>query len=299
MRSAVRLAGLCAGLLLSQGVLAAEPLPQRWVSAGGSLSEWVVQLGGQSKLVGVDTTSLHPASLKALPSIGYQRQLAAEGILSLRPDILLGTEEMGPPPVLQQIKAAGVRIEQLSAKADLQVLQHNLQSLGRLLGDEPRAQQVFADYQKRLERQAQWVSEAQRTYPAPRVLLLLGHAGNSPMAAGKDTAAAWLIERAGGQNLTTHDGYKGLSSEALAALDPQVVIVADRSLDGDAARDALLKQNPALAMTRAAKEGRLLALDPTLLVGGLGPRLPDDLATLSAGFYPQVPKLLTESPLQP
>src|SRR5262245_990153 len=100
MRLVIGLASLCAALLFSHQAAVAEPLPQRWVSAGGSISEWVVALGGQDRLVGVDTTSQHPEALKALPSIGYQRQLAAEGILSLRPDILVGTEEMGPPPVL-------------------------------------------------------------------------------------------------------------------------------------------------------------------------------------------------------
>lgn len=106
------------------------------------------------------------------------------------------------------------------------------------------------------------------------------------MAGGKDTAAAWVIERAGGKNLTTHDGYKALSSEALLALDPEVVIFADRRLSGDEARQALLEQNPALASTKAGKAGRLVAIDPTLLVGGLGPRIPAGLAELSAAFYP-------------
>ena len=283
----LRFAGLCAAVLLAQTAAAAE-LPQRWVSAGGSVSEWIVELGGQAKLVGVDTTSQHPASLKSLPSIGYQRQLAAEGILSLKPDLLVGTEEMGPPPVLEQLGASGMRIETLSAKADLQTLEHTLSRLGELLGDQPRAAKTLADYRQRLDQQAAWVSTARRSQAAPRVMLLLGHAGSKPMAAGQDTAAAWLIERAGGQNVTPHNGYKAISTEALMALDPQVVIFADRALDGEAAKQALLKQNSALAATRAARDGRLVALDPTLLVGGLGPRLPEGLTQLSRAFYPDV-----------
>src|SRR5690554_2035989 len=106
--------GLCAGLLLSASCLA-EELPRRWISAGGAVSEWIVELGGQQRLVGVDTTSQHPQSLTSLPSVGYQRQLSAEGVLTLAPDLLLGTEEMGPPPVLAQLDSAGVRIERLSA----------------------------------------------------------------------------------------------------------------------------------------------------------------------------------------
>jgi len=289
------LLALGASLLSCASVMAAEPLPQRWISSGGSLSEWVVALGGESRLVGVDSTSQHPESLRALPSIGYQRQLAAEGMLTLRPDMLIGSEEMGPPPVLAQLRGAGVRVEMLSAKADLTSLQASLQRIGTLLGEPQRADQAFAAYQQRLQQQADWLVIAQRQQAAPGVLLLLGHAGASPMAGGKDTSADWLIERAGGRNLASHSGFKALSTEALLALDPEVVIIADRSLAGDAAREALLQQNPALASTRAVRNQRLLMLDPTLLVGGLGPRLPDGLAALSAAFYPASQPLVAEA----
>lgn len=289
------LLALCASLLSCAWVMAAEPLPQRWISSGGSLSEWVVLLGGESRLVGVDSTSQQPPSLRLLPSIGYQRQLAAEGMLALRPDVLIGSEEMGPPPVLAQMRGAGVRVEMLSSKADLNNLQASLQRIGALLGESHRADQAFSTYQLRLQQQAQWVLSAQRQQAAPGVLLLLGHAGGSPMVGGQDTSADWLIERAGGRNLARHRGFKALSTEALLALDPEVVIIADRSLAGEAARDALLQQNPALAATRAARNQRLLMLDPTLLVGGLGPRLPDGLAALSAAFYPASHSLLANT----
>src|SRR3546814_14751433 len=115
MRLNIRVVTLCVVMLASQGVLAAE-LPQRWVSAGGAVSEWVSALGGESKLVGVDTTSQHPEALRDLPSIGYQRQLSAEGVLSLRPQILVGTEEMGPPPVLSQLRSPGRSVERRVGK---------------------------------------------------------------------------------------------------------------------------------------------------------------------------------------
>jgi iron complex transport system substrate-binding protein len=285
MRLSTHVAALCVGLFVSYHAIADE-LPQRWVSAGGALSEWVSALGGESKLVGVDTTSQHPESLKALPSIGYQRQLSAEGILSLRPQILVGTEEMGPPPVLSQVRSAGVQVELFSAQPDLPTLQGNLQRLGKLLGVEERATQLLATYQQALEQQKVRVTRAQLTKPSPGVLLLLGHAGGKPLIAGKDTAADWLLQRAGGHNLATHTGYKPFSNESLVSLDPDVLVFADRALSGDAARAALFKENPILASTRAAKDGRIIELDPTLLVGGLGPRLPDSLKKLSDGFYP-------------
>ncbi|MBH3465147.1 ABC transporter substrate-binding protein [Pseudomonas carnis] len=289
MRLSTSAIALVASLLINTGAHASE-LPQRWVSAGGALSEWVVAMGGEAKLVGVDTTTQHPASLKALPSIGYQRQLSAEGILSLRPQILVGTEEMGPPPVLAQIRSAGVQVDMFSAQPDLPTLKGNLAHLGKLLGSEDQANALFAVYEQALAQQKNWVAKAQATQKAPGVLLLLGHAGGKPLIAGKDTAADWMLQQAGGRNLATHVGYKPFSVESLAGLSPEVLVFADRALTGDAARAALFKENPILASTPAAKSGRVFELDPTLLVGGLGPRLPQSLEKLSAGFYPSQPK---------
>ncbi|MDR0207921.1 MAG: ABC transporter substrate-binding protein [Pseudomonas putida] len=285
MRRPAALIVLCAGLVLATQALAAE-LPQRWVSAGGALSEWISALGGEQRLVGVDTTSQHPESLKSLPSIGYQRQLSAEGILSLRPDVLVGTEEMGPRPVLAQVRKAGVRVELFSSKAELGAVDDNLLRLGRLLGTEQKAAALTADYHQQLDALQGRVKQAQASQKAPGVLLLVGHAGAKPLIAGQGTSGDWLLRQAGARNLADHSGYKNFSVEALAALDPDVLVFSDRTLDGEQALQALLKENPALAASRAVREQRVIALDPTLLVGGLGPRLPATLNTLALAFYP-------------
>nr|WP_122316976.1 ABC transporter substrate-binding protein [Pseudomonas cichorii] len=278
------------GIFFSHLAHAAQPsssdTPQRWVSAGGALTEWVVALGGQSRLVGVDSTSQYPQALRSLPSIGYQRQLSSEGILSLRPDVLVGTEEMGPPPVLEQLRAAKVRVEALPADADLATLKSNLQRLGVLLGAQEQADRLIESYQQQMDNQQKWIAQAQKDGATPGVLLLVGHGGGKPMVAGKGTAGDWLIRQAGGRNLATHDGYKVFSVEAMAGLAPQVLVVADRTLRGEAARKALFKENLALAATPAARDDRLFDLDPTLLVGGLGPRLPESLQALSQALYP-------------
>ncbi|MFJ3076439.1 hemin ABC transporter substrate-binding protein [Pseudomonas sp. NPDC087029] len=293
MRRPAAMLALCAALVASTQALAAE-LPQRWVSAGGALSEWICELGGQPRLVGVDTTSQHPEALKALPSIGYQRQLSAEGILSLRPDVLVGTEEMGPPPVLAQIRNAGVRVELFSSQADLAAVDANLKHLGTLLGAEQKAAQLAAGYHQQLEALQVQIKQAQASHKAPGVLLLVGHAGAKPLIAGQGTAGDWLLRQAGARNLAEHQGYKNFSNEALAALDPDVVVFSDRALAGEQALQALLKENPALAASRAVRDKRLLSLDPTLLVGGLGPRLPMALQDLASAFYPAAKVSITQ-----
>ncbi|MFJ9993019.1 hemin ABC transporter substrate-binding protein [Pseudomonas putida] len=293
MRRPVALIALCAGLVLSSPLLAAD-LPQRWVSAGGALSEWISALGGEARLVGVDTTSQHPQSLKALPSIGYQRQLSAEGILSLRPDVLVGTEEMGPPPVLAQVRGAGVRVELFSSEADLAAVDENLKHLGELLGAQHEASELSTRYHQQLDALQAKIKQAQGAQKAPGVLLLVGHAGAKPLIAGQGTSGDWLLRQAGARNLADHQGYKNFSVEALAALDPDVVVFSDRALDGEQALKALLKENPALAASRAVRDKRLVSLDPTLLVGGLGPRLPATLHELAGAFYPAAKASLSQ-----
>ncbi|EKT4467592.1 ABC transporter substrate-binding protein [Pseudomonas putida] len=285
MRRPAALIALFVGAFLSTQAWSAE-LPQRWVSAGGALSEWISALGGEPRLVGVDTTSQHPASLKALPSIGYQRQLSAEGILSLRPDVLVGTEEMGPPPVLAQIRKAGVRVELFSSKAELGAVDGNLKQLGSLLGAEQKAAELSAGYHQQLKAVQAKVKRAQASGKVPGALLLVGHAGAKPLVAGQGTSGDWLLRQAGAHNLADHQGYKNFSVETLAALGPDVVVFSDRALEGEQAIQALLKENPALAASRAARDKRLVSLDPTLLVGGLGPRLPTALNGLVEAFYP-------------
>ncbi len=68
----------------------------RIVSVSGATTEIVYALGAEKQLVGTDTTSLFPAAALQTPKVGYMRQLSAEGLLSLKPDAVIGTTEAGP-----------------------------------------------------------------------------------------------------------------------------------------------------------------------------------------------------------
>lgn len=271
----------------SSDVVATAPAQvERVISAGGSISEWLVAMGGQAQLVGVDTTSLHPAALQELPSIGYQRQLAAEGVLTLQPQILFGSEEMGPPTVLEQLRASGVHIETLAVATDLQALRSSVRRMGELTGHQQQAEQALQDFMQAMAMQQQQLTAIHSA--APRVLLVFSAGQGNPLAAGTGTVGDWLIKQAGGENLAVHEGFKALSTESLLALNPQVIIVADRHSQGLQALEAMLSSAPALRHTAAVQQKRVLAIDPTLLVGGLGPRIPEQVAQLMALFYPQL-----------
>lgn len=266
---------------------------ERVISAGGSISEWLVAVGAEQQLVGVDTTSLHPQSLQALPSVGYQRQLAAEGVLTLQPQVLFGSDEMGPPPVLQQLRSAGVQIETLPVDANILAVSQAVRRIGAVLARSEQAEQALSAFKQGIWQQQQKLALIDGA--APRVLLVFSVGHGNPLTAGTNTVGDWLIKQAGGENLAVHAGFKALSSESMLALNPQVIIVADRHNQELAALESILSHAAALQYSDAVKNKRIVALDPTLLVGGLGPRLPEQIAQLMDAFYPQFPSVANKN----
>ena len=242
---------------------------QRIVALGGSLTEVVYALGAESQLVGTDTTSVHPPAALKTAKVGYMRQLSAEGLLSLRPDAVVGTNEAGPAVVLEQIRSAGVKVELVPVDHSWQEVQRKLQLVGRMTGQQAGAQAL----QQRLD--AEWAQTQQQVARAaqrPRALFILAHSG-SPMVAGTGTAADALIRFAGGVNVAaSFEGYKPLTAEALASAAPQVLINTSQGMEALGGAAAFW-QRPELALTPAYRRRALVAMEANHLLG-FGPRLP-------------------------
>lgn len=248
---------------------AAAASPARIVSLGGALTEVVYLLGAQGQLVGTDTTSLFPEAAQRTAKVGYMRQLSAEGLLSLKPDAVVGTTEAGPPVVLDQVRSAGVRVELVQADHTWDEVLRKVATVGRVAGREREAQALQASLD------AQWAAVkkvAAATTRRPRALFILSHSG-SPMVAGTGTAADALIRFAGATNaITQFAGYRPLTAEAMASAAPDVLL---NSTQGIAALggEAAFWQRPELALTPAFRRKALVAMEASHLLG-FGPRLP-------------------------
>jgi iron complex transport system substrate-binding protein len=71
-------------------------LPRGKLSRSAAMSPRLYALGAQSSLVARDSTSQWPQAATALPDVGYLRQLNAEGILSMRPTLVLASAQAQP-----------------------------------------------------------------------------------------------------------------------------------------------------------------------------------------------------------
>ena len=251
------------------GALAAAPTTtQRMVTLGGDITEIVYALDAQQALVGVDSTSEWPQAAHQLPDVGYVRQLAAEGVLALRPQLILATADAGPPQVIAQLRAAGVRIEKMPVTYTPGEVMAKVRRIGQLL-DKPAAAELLAH--KLGDEYAKLATAVAAMPHHPRTVFLLSAGSSSPMAAGRDTAATHAITLAGGVNaVNDFSGYKPVSAEALVTLAPDVIVLMRERAGALGGVDGVLKL-PGVAQTPAGKARRILFVDGQALLG-FGPR---------------------------
>lgn len=273
-------------LISTCAVLWMQPLaasPERIVTADGSLTEIIYALQAEDTLVGVDTTSNYPENATQLPQIGYKRSISVEGVLSLNPDLLLTTEESGPPKSINQLKQTGLKVKQFSATPTVEAVQAKITGIAELLGKADKGEILWNDVQSKIE--AAKAKTKQVKQPV-RVLFVLGMNEKSPIVAGHNTHAESMIKLAGGINaIEGLEGYKPITPEAVAVANPDIILMMARK-EHSIPADKLFSQ-PGFMLTKAAKTQGLISMEGMYLLG-FGPRIGDAIHELSEKFYPQL-----------
>ncbi|AZY50464.1 heme/hemin ABC transporter substrate-binding protein [Bordetella avium] len=256
-----RLLGLILGVCLGLSAQAAE----RVVTLGGSVTEIVYALGQGGKVVGDDLSSLYPEAATKLPRVGYYRSVPLEGVLALKPDLVLASEQAGPPDTLKRLSEVGVKVLRVSDEPSLHSLETRIGQIAQALGVPSEGEKLWAEVRTK-------VQEAQDLPASGLSAVLLMNRSGAPQAAGADTSADLILQLAGLKNvLAEQQGYKPLSAEGIGALAPEVIVVTDASVLASGGMEKLYQQ-PGLASTPAARRRCIVAMDD-LLALGTGPRL--------------------------
>lgn len=256
----------------------------RIVSVGSALTEIVFALGAEDLLVGVDTTSQYPAAAQALPQVGYMRALSAEGVLSLKPTLVIATTAAGPATTLDQLRATGIEVVVLPERYDYDSVIAKIAAVGHVTGKQTAAEAMIARGRADMAKLAKQIAAATRK---PRVLFLLSMGGGAPQAAGRDTAADGIIRLAGGVNaIDSYAGYRPLTPEAVIASRADFILVTRQTVQAMGGIETVLNQ-PALRQTPAGRAGKVLEFD-TLLLLGFGPRTPQAAQELATALHPDL-----------
>ncbi|GBR06844.1 ABC transporter substrate-binding protein [Asaia siamensis] len=240
---------------------------QRIVSIGGTITETLYALGAADRIIGVDITSTYPVSaLREKRSVGYMRQLSSEGILSLKPDLVLAMNDSGPANAIDQVMESSTPIVMVDATPSLDGVRNRMLTLSRIIGEEEKGAAMVVRFDNQLRTLRAWTE----LHPKKaRVLFVMRVVNGRPMAAGTGTAADAIIALAGATNAGADmKGYKALEREALIALKPDVILM--MSQGGQAMRDALLADE-AVMLTPAGQKKAIIDMEGEKLLG-FGPR---------------------------
>lgn len=242
-------------------------VPLRIVSLNGTITEVLCALGYEKNIVGVDVTSTYPRAINKLPKVGHSRNMQVEGIVSLKPTLILGKTKELKPALVQQLKAT---------KVDLQLfdLNHSINGAKQLI--QAIAQKLPSTNGVKVEALTKQIdaplAKLDKLPNTPKVLFIYARGAGNLMVAGKQTPIQKVIEMAGGQNaITGFARFKPLTAEALVKANPDIILMFEsgiKSLDGD---NGVLKV-PGVANTNAGRNKALIAMDGQLLTG-FSPRL--------------------------
>lgn len=258
----------------------------RIIPLNGNVAETIFALGLGANVVAVDVSALYPAEVHALPKIGYQRELSAEGILSFEPTLVIGTTEAGPADVIQQIAEAGVPLVILEAPGDPHSAATEIRNIAAAVGLPEAGEGLAGAVDARLA-EAEELSAG--SADEPRVAFLYIRGAGTQMLAGAGSAADGVITAAGGVNVGAEigiNGYQPITPEALVTAAPDVILLMQAGLQSIGGVDGLL-QIPGIAETPAGMNERFVAFEDLYLLG-FGPRIGDSVYDLTIAIHDDV-----------
>ena len=243
------------------------------VSLSGTTTEILCDLGMESNIVGVDVTSTYPVSVSKLPKVGHNRNVSAEAVIALKPELVIGIDENIRPELKEQLQQAGIRMMLFHLESSVAGTKSLIQALADSLGAGAKAEAINTQIDTDLK---DTVSLTQKI----KVLFIYARGVGTMMIAGKHTYPNAMIELAGAENAATDfEDFKPMTPESLLKANPDVILMFDSGLESLGGMNGLLEV-PGIKMTSAGKNKKVVEMDGQLLTG-FGPRLGKAIAELS------------------
>jgi len=256
----------------------------RIVSVGGAVTEILYALGLENRVIAVDTTSHYPARARAdKPSVGYMRQLSAEGVLGLVPSLVLAADGSGPKETISVLEAARVPFVRVPDRFTGEGIIEKIRLIAQVTGAVERGECLAKTVATDLGALATLRKHIERPL---KLLFVLSFTNGRPMVAGRATAADGIITLAGAVNaITEYEGYKLVNDESVLAARPDAVLVMHHPTLRIDAR--MVFEHPAFATTPAAARGAFISMEGLYLLG-FGPRAAHAARDLAVALYPSL-----------
>ncbi|MPW35899.1 hemin ABC transporter substrate-binding protein [Vibrio sp. B1Z05] len=241
--------------------------PNRIISVGSSVTELLYALDAKDQLVAIDITSKHFDPAGELPQVGYHRQLSAEGLMAQNPTHIIGSNEMGPDTALALLKSAGIKVITVPAGNSEADLDARIDTVANVTGKEVQAIELKDKLHQQMENLAKLDPKHH-----PKAIFAMLSEGRPATIAGSETTVDKVIQLAGGKNPANQDfnSYKSMSFEAIINIQPDYILVPQRTWDAMGGQQGILQKFPLLAATSAASNNQIIPVPGSALIGGFG-----------------------------
>ncbi|MEZ9874306.1 heme/hemin ABC transporter substrate-binding protein [Vibrio breoganii] len=239
----------------------------RIISVGSSITELMYALDAKEQLVAIDVTSRHFDQSDSLPQVGYHRQLSAEGLMAQNPTHVIGSHEMGPDSTLKLLKSAGIEVITVPSGDSEADLAGRIDAIAKITGKEEQAKALKQD----LHQQIETLSNLDSTHQPKAIFAMLSE-GRPATVAGSETTIDKIIELAGATNPINGNfsSYKSMSFEAIVGVQPDYILVAQRTWDALGGQQGIIDKFPLLAATPAAADNKIIPIPSSAIIGGFG-----------------------------
>ena len=250
----------------------------RIVCVSKQLTELMFALHQGDKIVGLDLTSTYPPETKNITRVGYHRHLSAEGIISLDPTIVIHQNDVAPPEVMPQIDKVGIPVKVYPSAVTLDSTKILIRMLGKDYGEDTAAEKIV----KKLDIDLAKTDSIVKKYPTkPKVLIIhFGQQRNQYFVMGTRGTADAMLKLAGGVNAADTSSFRDLSPEVIAREQPDIILATDFGWDRLGGDIEKFKELPGIALTPAAKNGKIYRIEEHDLVY-FGPRTGENVLLIA------------------
>jgi iron complex transport system substrate-binding protein len=253
--------------------------PKRLISLAPNLTEILYALGLGDRVVGVTDHCNYPAEVSLKPKVGSYIHLNVERIISLSPDLVIGTMDGNERYILDLLEQAHIKVFFVNPRDVRQAIE-TMTTLGFVCGRPAKARQLSDALTLRVNR----VVEATGAGKRPLVFLQINI--QPIMTVNRNTVHHDLIRLAGGDNMTADEPvtYPRISLEEVIRRRPEVIVISSMEREGrfEKARQDWLQWTS----IPAVQKGRVHLVDSDL-IDRPSPRVVDGLEIMAKLLHPE------------
>jgi iron complex transport system substrate-binding protein len=249
--------------------------PHRVICLMPTVTDTVFALGAGDDVVAISDYTKYPAAALKKPSVGDLIKPSIETILSLHPDLVIGTQPKGPMEVTDQLERAGIPIFLVSPHGIAGIF-HSIESVGMALNRAPQADVLVHSLQQRVDA----VRARTKDLPAPRIFMPIWY---DPITTiGKNAFITEVIEAAGGRSVTDDlsTEWPQISMEVVLERAPDALLL----VRGGKTTLQVLQDRPGWSSMTAIKARRAYYVDDR--INFASPVAIDALEDLAKQFHP-------------